>query len=122
MVTALRALEATASWAGGAVVVFLNSDEEVGSPDSGPEGVPAVLLVGHTDTVYPQQENMPPFRIEGDQVIAEAFPPVALHDEAYSLELARHECSDLVDPRLVGGSALDVDQTLEQSKGLPCLI
>ena len=58
----------------------------------------------------------------GDQVIAEALPPVALHDEAYGLELARHECSDLVDPRLVGGSALDVDQTLEQSKGLPCLI
>ncbi len=36
LVTALRALEATASWADGSVVVFLNSDEEVGSVDSGP--------------------------------------------------------------------------------------
>ncbi len=37
----------------------------------GPEGVPAVLLVGHTDTVYPQQENMPPFRIDGDRCLGQ---------------------------------------------------
>lgn len=36
MVAAFRALEGTGSWGAGGVTVFLNSDEEVGSVDSGP--------------------------------------------------------------------------------------
>ncbi|MFQ5893985.1 MAG: M20 family metallopeptidase [Nitrospinota bacterium] len=37
----------------------------------GPDGTPPVLLVGHTDTVYPPEEPAPPFRMDGDRCLGQ---------------------------------------------------
>ena len=37
----------------------------------GPAGEPAVLLVGHTDTVYPPEEPFQPFHVEGERCLGQ---------------------------------------------------
>ncbi|MFQ5893898.1 MAG: M20/M25/M40 family metallo-hydrolase, partial [Nitrospinota bacterium] len=37
----------------------------------GPDGIPPVLLVGHTNTVYPPEEPVPPFRMDGDRCLGQ---------------------------------------------------
>lgn len=37
----------------------------------GPQGVAPVLLVGHTDTVYPPEEPFQPFRLEGERCLGQ---------------------------------------------------